>query len=40
MASVSRYGEATDPATGVLRHLDAGYEEAEQAAVEHGLERT
>ena len=30
----------TDPATGVLRHLDAGYEEAERAAEEHGLERT
>jgi urocanate hydratase len=30
----------TDPATGVLRHLDAGYEEAEQVAEEHGLERT
>jgi urocanate hydratase len=30
----------TDPATGVLRHLDAGYEEAEEAAEEHGLERT
>jgi urocanate hydratase len=28
----------TDPATGVLRHLDAGYEEAAEAAVEHGLE--
>ena len=29
----------TDPATGVLRHLDAGYEEAvEAAAAEHGLE--
>jgi urocanate hydratase len=27
----------TDPATGVLRHLDAGYEEAVQAAREHGL---
>jgi urocanate hydratase len=29
----------TDPATGVLRHLDAGYDEAEQAAEEHGLGR-
>jgi urocanate hydratase len=28
----------TDPATGVLRHLDAGYEEAAQAAAEQGLE--
>ena len=28
----------TDPATGVLRHLDAGYEEAAEAAAEHGLE--
>jgi urocanate hydratase len=28
----------TDPATGVLRHLDAGYEEAVEAAAEHGLE--
>jgi urocanate hydratase len=28
----------TDPATGVLRHLDAGYEEARAAADEHGLE--
>jgi urocanate hydratase len=27
----------TDPGTGVLRHLDAGYEEAESAAQEHGL---
>ena len=27
----------TDPATGVLRHLDAGYAEAEEAAAEHGL---
>ena len=27
----------TDPATGVLRHLDAGYEEAAEAAAEHGL---
>jgi urocanate hydratase len=26
-----------DPATGVLRHLDAGYEEAADAAAEHGL---
>jgi urocanate hydratase len=28
----------TDPATGVLRHLDAGYEEAAEAAAKHGLE--
>jgi len=28
----------TDPATGVLRHADAGYEEARIAADEHGLE--
>jgi urocanate hydratase len=28
----------TDPATGVLRHLDAGYDEAAEAAAEHGLE--
>jgi urocanate hydratase len=28
----------TDPGTGVLRHLDAGYEEAREAAREHGLE--
>lgn len=28
----------TDPGIGVLRHLDAGYEEAEAAAREHGLE--
>ncbi len=28
----------TDPATGVLRHLDAGYEEAVEAAAQHGLE--
>jgi urocanate hydratase len=27
----------TDPATGVLRHLDAGYGDAERAAAEHGL---
>jgi urocanate hydratase len=27
----------TDPATGVLRHVDAGYEEAQLAAGEHGL---
>jgi urocanate hydratase len=27
----------TDPGMGVVRHLDAGYEEAEAAAVEHGL---
>ncbi len=29
----------TDPGTGVLRHADAGYEEAIDAAREHGLER-
>jgi urocanate hydratase len=28
----------TDPGIGVLRHLDAGYEEAEAAAREHGLD--
>jgi urocanate hydratase len=28
----------TDPGTGVLRHLDAGYDEAKDAADEHGLE--
>ena len=28
----------TDPGTGVLRHLDAGYDEAKEAAHEHGLE--
>jgi urocanate hydratase len=28
----------TDPATGVLRHLDAGYEDAVEAAVEGSLE--
>jgi urocanate hydratase len=28
----------TDPAMGVLRHLDAGYEEAAEAAAEQGLE--
>ena len=28
----------TDPAMGVLRHLDAGYEEAAEAAAERGLE--
>ena len=28
----------TDPGTGVLRHVDAGYEEAIDAAAEHGLE--
>jgi urocanate hydratase len=27
----------TDPGMGVVRHLDAGYPEAEQAAREHGL---
>jgi urocanate hydratase len=30
----------TDPATGVLRHLDAGYDEATEAAAEHGLHLT
>src|SRR5436189_899409 len=29
----------TDPATGVLRHLDAGYDEAAEAASEQGLTR-
>ena len=28
----------TDPGSGVLRHADAGYEEALSAAAEHGLE--
>src|SRR5687767_4971468 len=28
----------TDPGTGVIRHLDAGYEEAAEAARRHGLE--
>jgi urocanate hydratase len=28
----------TDPATGVLRHLDAGYGEAAEAAAQHGVE--
>ena len=28
-----------DPGIGVMRHLDAGYEEAREAAVEHGLEQ-
>jgi urocanate hydratase len=27
----------TDPATGVLRHLDAGYEDAAEAAAQGGL---
>jgi urocanate hydratase len=27
----------TDPATGILRHADAGYPDARQAAAEHGL---
>jgi len=27
----------TDPGTGVMRHLDAGYPEAAEAAAEHGL---
>ena len=26
-----------DPATGVMRHADAGYEIAKEAAIEHGL---
>jgi urocanate hydratase len=29
---------ATDPGTGVMRHADAGYEEALEAAREHGLD--
>jgi urocanate hydratase len=29
---------ATDPGTGVMRHADAGYEEALDAAAEHGLD--
>jgi urocanate hydratase len=28
----------TDPGSGVMRHLDAGYEEAAEAAAAHGLE--
>ena len=28
----------TDPGLGVMRHLDAGYEEAFEAAAQHGLE--
>jgi urocanate hydratase len=28
----------TDPGTGVMRHADAGYEEALAAAREHGLD--
>jgi urocanate hydratase len=28
----------TDPGTGVLRHVDAGYDEAREAAEQHGLE--
>ena len=28
----------TDPGLGVMRHLDAGYEEASEAAAQHGLE--
>jgi urocanate hydratase len=28
----------TDPGTGVLRHVDAGYEEALAAAAKHRLE--
>ena len=28
----------TDPATGVIRHLDAGYDQAAEAAAQHGLE--
>ena len=31
-------GVCWDPGTGVLRHLDAGYDEAREAASEHGLE--
>jgi urocanate hydratase len=27
----------TDPGMGVVRHLDAGYPDAEEAAAEHGL---
>jgi urocanate hydratase len=27
----------TDPGTGVMRHLDAGYADAAEAAEEHGL---
>jgi urocanate hydratase len=27
-----------DPGTGVLRHLDAGYDEARETAEEHGLD--
>jgi urocanate hydratase len=30
---------ASDPGLGVMRHLDAGYEEARAAAAEHGLEQ-
>ena len=26
-----------DPGLGVIRHLDAGYEDAQAAALEHGL---
>jgi len=29
----------TDPGMGVVRHLDAGYPEARDAAREHGLEQ-
>jgi urocanate hydratase len=29
----------TDPASGVIRHADAGYQDAVAAALEHGLER-
>jgi urocanate hydratase len=28
----------TDPGTGVMRHADAGYDEARAAAREHGLD--
>jgi urocanate hydratase len=28
----------TDPGIGVLRHVDAGYDEAKDAAAAHGLE--
>ena len=27
----------TDPGTGIMRHVDAGYEKAKEAAIEHGL---
>jgi urocanate hydratase len=28
----------TDPGLGVVRHLDAGYSDAREAAAEHGLD--